>query len=121
MGYIGIFFFFSSRRRHTRSTRDWSSDVCSSDLGGRAEQVVLEEVALVADDDQVEVSFAGVADDQLGGVPGQYLYLEIDPFLSRLVACEAGDRAEELVLLALYLVDLADRRRVGGKLPFEGE
>src|SRR5207247_6866780 len=25
-------FFFSSRRRHTRSTRDWSSDVCSSDL-----------------------------------------------------------------------------------------
>src|SRR5207247_7082790 len=27
-----LFFFFSSRRRHTRSTRDWSSDVCSSDL-----------------------------------------------------------------------------------------
>src|SRR5207247_7863705 len=25
-------FFFTSRRRHTRSTRDWSSDVCSSDL-----------------------------------------------------------------------------------------
>src|SRR5690606_39737115 len=33
------FFFFSSRRRHTRFSRDWSSDVCSSDLpalrGGR--------------------------------------------------------------------------------------
>src|SRR6266487_5761808 len=27
-----IFFFFSSRRRHTRWTGDWSSDVCSSDL-----------------------------------------------------------------------------------------
>src|SRR5215471_19502747 len=27
------YFFFSSRRRHTRSLRDWSSDVCSSDLG----------------------------------------------------------------------------------------
>src|SRR5438105_8437345 len=27
-------FFFSSRRRHTRSIRDWSSDVCSSDLSG---------------------------------------------------------------------------------------
>src|SRR3712207_7847173 len=26
-------FFFSSRRRHTRYWRDWSSDVCSSDLG----------------------------------------------------------------------------------------
>src|SRR6266446_4846193 len=33
-----IFFFFSSRRRHTRLQGDWSSDVCSSDLkafGGR--------------------------------------------------------------------------------------
>src|SRR5207249_6516291 len=29
-----VFFFFSSRRRHTRSKRDWSSDVCSSDLPG---------------------------------------------------------------------------------------
>src|SRR5207253_7184061 len=28
----GSFFFFSSRRRHTRWPRDWSSDVCSSDL-----------------------------------------------------------------------------------------
>src|SRR6266487_1529605 len=29
---ICLFFFFSSRRRHTRWTGDWSSDVCSSDL-----------------------------------------------------------------------------------------
>src|SRR6266436_5713437 len=29
-----LFFFFSSRRRHTRCSRDWSSDVCSSDLPG---------------------------------------------------------------------------------------
>src|SRR5467141_4562420 len=28
-----FFFFFSSRRRHTRFKCDWSSDVCSSDLG----------------------------------------------------------------------------------------
>src|SRR5690606_40695228 len=27
-----LFFFFTSRRRHTRFSRDWSSDVCSSDL-----------------------------------------------------------------------------------------
>src|SRR2546422_3746043 len=33
IGYIFFFFFFfSSRRRHTRCSRDWSSDVCSSDL-----------------------------------------------------------------------------------------
>src|SRR3712207_7456175 len=30
-----VFFFFSSRRRHTRYWRDWSSDVCSSDLSGK--------------------------------------------------------------------------------------
>src|SRR5690606_40573386 len=29
---VSSFFFFSSRRRHTRFSRDWSSDVCSSDL-----------------------------------------------------------------------------------------
>src|SRR5215510_5572965 len=32
-----FFFFFSSRRRHTRWPRDWSSDVCSSDLPGLEE------------------------------------------------------------------------------------
>src|SRR5205814_3720230 len=31
--FIFVFFFFSSRRRHTRCLSDWSSDVCSSDLG----------------------------------------------------------------------------------------
>src|SRR3712207_5537786 len=30
--FVSVFFFFSSRRRHTRYCRDWSSDVCSSDL-----------------------------------------------------------------------------------------
>src|SRR3712207_7504378 len=32
---LDFFFFFSSRRRHTRYWRDWSSDVCSSDLPQR--------------------------------------------------------------------------------------
>src|SRR5690606_19508457 len=35
-----LFFFFSSRRRHTRFSRDWSSDVCSSDLSAAAELLV---------------------------------------------------------------------------------
>src|SRR5256884_4901276 len=41
------FFFFSSRRRHTRCSRDWSSDVCSSDLlvGGTHGRLVLQEDA----------------------------------------------------------------------------
>src|SRR5207247_7233581 len=43
-GAMGIVltFFFSSRRRHTRSTRDWSSDVCSSDLGWEVDQAARE-------------------------------------------------------------------------------
>src|SRR5437763_8646496 len=40
LSYI-FFFFFSSRRRHTRYIGDWSSDVCSSDLGAPSNQVLL--------------------------------------------------------------------------------
>src|SRR5690348_17466601 len=48
-------FFFSSRRRHTRWTGDWSSDVCSSDLGididgeGRVRSVVTSDGTVPAD------------------------------------------------------------------------
>src|SRR5256884_1113913 len=43
--YTRVCFFFSSRRRHTRCSRDWSSDVCSSDLDGaiRAMAMALKE------------------------------------------------------------------------------
>src|SRR5215217_889024 len=37
-----FFFFFSSRRRHTRYWRDWSSDVCSSDLQSQPEAQLLD-------------------------------------------------------------------------------
>src|SRR5690606_40448257 len=36
-------FFFSSRRRHTRFSRDWSSDVCSSDL----KRAILQDMCIV--------------------------------------------------------------------------
>src|SRR5439155_17335426 len=36
---MATFFFFSSRRRHTRWPRDWSSDVCSSDLADYGAQL----------------------------------------------------------------------------------
>src|SRR5690606_40604926 len=42
--YVTLSFFFSSRRRHTRFSRDWSSDVCSSDLSRHVAQ--LEEALL---------------------------------------------------------------------------
>src|SRR2546422_9843466 len=47
-----VFFFFSSRRRHTRCSRDWSSDVCSSDLPR-------DRMALVTDDVKLLVDFTG--------------------------------------------------------------
>src|SRR6266436_8574599 len=43
-----FFFFFSSRRRHTRCSRDWSSDVCSSDLLWR----------LVGSTDRMDLAYA---------------------------------------------------------------
>src|SRR3712207_8762601 len=46
--YISFyFFFFSSRRRHTRYWRDWSSDVCSSDLAGEREPARLPQLRLL--------------------------------------------------------------------------
>jgi hypothetical protein len=47
-------------------------------VGGGAEQVVAQEVALAAEDDQVGLGFAGDADDQLGGMAGAELDLELD-------------------------------------------
>src|SRR6266542_6249040 len=38
MSWLSLLFFFSSRGRHTRCYRDWSSDVCSSDLPGGGEK-----------------------------------------------------------------------------------
>src|SRR5206468_9769615 len=51
-----FFFFFSSRRRHTRSDRDWSSDVCSSDLA----------IAEVLEHDARDPQLAGPALDEKG-------------------------------------------------------
>src|SRR6266536_4505804 len=48
MIYLSLF-FFSSRRRHTRSTRDWSSDVCSSDLLERDVEVDAQQHPLAPD------------------------------------------------------------------------
>src|SRR3989440_1338299 len=51
------FFFFSSRRRHTRSDRDWSSDVCSSDLYDQQKAVVAQlQASIKADEAQIETA-----------------------------------------------------------------
>src|SRR6266536_114119 len=73
------YFFFSSRRRHTRSTHDWSSDVCSSDLplvarikdhSLRVEySQALARMAGVDDPDRVLARVRGVA--RSGGAPDE--------------------------------------------------
>src|SRR5206468_8776598 len=68
-----FYFFFSSRRRHTRSDRDWSSDVCSSDLDGSRARRYLRtspEFAckkLLAAGEQKIFEFARVFRDREGG------------------------------------------------------
>src|SRR2546422_9159534 len=84
--FVFVFFFFSSRRRHTRCSRDWSSDVCSSDLyllfgkssvdlagdqGGIADQRALVQSALSVLSGEIEQTIVS------GGVPVDYV--EIRP------------------------------------------
>src|SRR3712207_6907595 len=76
MMFLFCFFFFSSRRRHTRYWRDWSSDVCSSDLLHLGHAVAL----LVG-----EVSAQGVA--QPGGAAGE-------PFADGLVIRALGESGQ---------------------------
>src|SRR2546422_2787582 len=46
---VTFFFFFSSRRRHTRCSRDWISDVCSSDLARDRHRDARHDVSVGAD------------------------------------------------------------------------
>src|SRR2546426_10803558 len=62
---FSCFFFFSSRRRHTRLQGDWSSDVCSSDLvrvvgtsGGATPEVIGDAGVVVPGDDPLALSAA---------------------------------------------------------------
>src|SRR5207249_9551666 len=72
-----FFFFFSSRRRHTRSKRDWSSDVCSSDLG-RLAGAGLAGLAVVADREITGLALAGyrVESPRVAGLNIAGLYLK---------------------------------------------
>src|SRR5690554_7739730 len=62
------FFFFSSRRRHTRCGRDWSSDVCSSDLN--EDQSVEVEMTLTSPNCPVAESLPKEVEDAIMTVPG---------------------------------------------------
>src|SRR5690606_39612657 len=78
-------FFFSSRRRHTRFSRDWSSDVCSSDLYG-AERVLLtlaEGFAARGHDVTLEIPHEGPALDAARRLKGVRVWHSRRPRLPR--------------------------------------
>src|SRR3712207_6604049 len=62
-----VFFFFSSRRRHTRYWRDWSSDVCSSDLAAASCNFITTLASIGTGDGQV-LGPRGIATDSAGNV-----------------------------------------------------
>src|SRR5437870_10849286 len=62
-----FFFFFSSRRRHTRWPRDWSSDVCSSDLVAPAMLVAQQPSAMQGQTPAADTSKAAATKGKHGG------------------------------------------------------
>src|SRR5699024_2867547 len=92
-----FFFFFSSRRRHTRSKRDWSSDVCSSDLKRMKDIETMEEdgtfdvlpkketVNLLKEKARLEKFLGGIKD--MNRIPDALFV--IDPRKERIAIAEA--------------------------------
>src|SRR5690606_39785907 len=78
-------FFFSSRRRHTRFSRDWSSDVCSSDLG---------RLRLLEDDVRRRVLHHRVQEER-GGLRHDDLEHHALPVALHLRLGDLGQRSEE--------------------------
>src|SRR2546426_7689754 len=91
---MGVF-FFSSRRRHTRLQGDWSSDVCSSDLVGKA--VTVEDVVAERECDATAADEAPADDESLRQALGTWLDLVLD------AEAEVAAVAEETLERALVL------------------
>src|SRR5256884_1542725 len=71
-------FFFSSRRRHTRCSRDWSSDVCSSDLNGRF-------AALATRIDRYEAVLTAAGLDPRQLTPGRFTLRRVTGYVGKAV------------------------------------
>src|SRR5690606_39761930 len=83
-----LFFFFSSRRRHTRFSRDWSSDVCSSDLAAGHSVQFLPEQSII-DRVLAEVQAGRVTIGVIGALHGDF------PLLAARNALEPLTRLDE--------------------------
>src|SRR5690606_39313469 len=79
-----LLFFFSSRRRHTRFSRDWSSDVCSSDLD------ILAEVAAQRQALKLVVGFAAETHDVEKYARGKLVAKQLDLIIANQVGIAGG-------------------------------
>src|SRR5580704_6584435 len=106
--FASLFFFFSSRRRHTRWTGDWSSDVCSSDLIAYARQ---------AGEPQLEVwgrNLLAALAWHAGDADRIVAELEASRALSGQADPALAARAQVLLAMAAFLSgDLAEQQRHG--------
>src|SRR5256884_698238 len=124
----GDCFFFSSRRRHTRCSRDWSSDVCSSDLfeesSGLLHELAGVEVSVKQVERAAEALGAEIAVDERQDVArmrevAPTLYLGLDgtgvPMRPQEVADRAGKQADgsaktrEAKLVTVWTAESRDR------------
>src|ERR671918_35827 len=92
-----MFFFFSSRRRHTRLQGDWSSDVCSSDLPLVQESPLAEPAAQSIEGEVLGLGkYLGVGQEAYGGARPL-------AFLELAILCEVALREPALVALAPHV------------------
>src|SRR5690606_32856453 len=90
-------FFFSSRRRHTRFSRDWSSDVCSSDLMTQSPEVRQLLPLLPAEDEHLQHSWDYIyepddAGELLDGLLTRYIESQVYQGVVENKACEQAAR-----------------------------
>src|SRR5258706_7339179 len=100
---LSVFFFFSSRRRHTRLVSDWSSDVCSSDLHAFQEvivQVIKEGMGTKGPTLSTHISIAG-------------RYLVLAPWLNRVAVSRKIDDEATRQRLKEIMADLNAPKGVG--------
>src|SRR6266480_7348345 len=102
-------FFFSSRRRHTRLTCDWSSDVCSSDLTERITAAVALEQAVVTGTAQLNGASRGLADEV-----ARHLQALLRDVICGHLSTDLAALADELLLREHELEEQEDAEQADG-------
>src|SRR5690625_5341844 len=97
-----FFFFFSSRRRHTRWPRDWSSDVCSSDLARSASDFSFDEMGKVQLSRWWNGRIALIGDAAACPTPLSGLGTSVALVGAYVLAGELGDGSDHAAAFAAY-------------------